>query len=136
MRLRAICKSKIHHAVVTEANVDYVGSIGIDASLLERTDILPGEKVAVWNVDNGARIETYAITAPAGSGQIIVNGAAARHFTAGDRVIIVAFLLTDEVVEPRMVVVNERNEFEAWLRPSDDPDAIQEDVLGPALELQ
>lgn len=135
MRLRAICKSKIHHAVVTESNVEYVGSIGIDASLLERSDILPGEKVAVWNVDNGARIETYAITAPAGSGQIIVNGAAARHFQAGDRVIIVAFLLTDEVVEPRMLVVNERNEFHAWLRASDDPEAIQEEVLRPAAEV-
>src|SRR4028119_418104 len=101
MRLRSICKSKIHHARVTQANVNYIGSIAIDRDLLERVDILPGEKVCVWNVTNGERVETYALPAPSGSREIAVNGAAARRFQTGDTVIIVAFVLTDEAVTPR-----------------------------------
>jgi aspartate 1-decarboxylase len=111
MKLRTICKSKIHHAIVTAADLNYIGSIGIDESLMQMTGIIPGEQVSVWNVNNGQRIETYAIPLPAGSGQIVVNGAAARHFTAGDRVIIVAFCLTDEAIEPQMIAVDERNRF-------------------------
>ena len=111
MRLRIICKSKIHRATVTEANLDYIGSIAIDEDLLRRADILPGEKVGVWNLNNGSRIETYAIPAAEGSGSIIVNGAAARHFRAGDQVIIVAFLLTDEPVKPSMILVDGHNKF-------------------------
>jgi aspartate 1-decarboxylase len=115
MLLRSICKSKIHRAVVTAADLTYVGSIGIDTELLERTDIVPGEKVAVWNVTNGNRVETYAIAEPRGSGSIIINGAAAHLFAPGDVVIIVAFCLTDEPVEPRMILVDATNRFEAWL---------------------
>jgi aspartate 1-decarboxylase len=115
MRLRTICKSKIHHATVTNADLDYIGSIGIDAGLLRLADIVTGEKVAVWNVSTGARIETYAIPLRDGSGQIVVNGAAARHFQKGDKVIIVAFLLTDEAIEPRMFLVDEDNGFARWL---------------------
>ena len=115
MLLRTICKSKIHRAVVTKADLDYVGSIGIDSDLLALTDIVAGEKVAVWNVTNGNRIETYAIAEPSGSGSIIINGAAAHLFAPGDVVIIVAFCLTDEPVAPRMIVVDARNRFEAWL---------------------
>lgn len=111
MKLRVICKSKIHHAVVTAAELQYVGSIGIDEALMTRTGMVRGEQVAVWNVNNGQRIETYAIPLPAGSGAVVVNGAAARHFSVGDRIIIVAFCLTDEVVEPQMIVVDERNRF-------------------------
>lgn len=115
MQLRHICKSKIHHAVVTGADLNYIGSIGIDAGLMKLADLVTGEKVAVWNLSNGARIETYAIPLPEDSGEVIVNGAAAHHFTAGDRIIIVAFVLTDEVVEPRMVLVDESNGFVRWL---------------------
>jgi aspartate 1-decarboxylase len=111
MKLRVICKSKIHHATVTGADLNYVGSIGIDGNLLRATDIVAGEKVSVWNVNNGQRIETYAIELAAGSGQVVVNGAAARHFHAGDRVIIVAFCLTDEAVTPRMIAVDANNAF-------------------------
>ena len=111
MKLRVICKSKIHHAVVTGADLQYVGSIGIDAALMRRTDIIEGEQVSVWNVNNGQRIETYAIRLPEGSGQIVVNGAAARHFQPGDQIIIVAFSVTDEAVVPRMIVVDEQNRF-------------------------
>ena len=92
MKLRIICKSKIHHAVVTAADLEYVGSVGIDESLMGLTGIVEGEQVSLWNINNGQRIETYAIPLPAGTGQIVVNGAAARHFQPGDRVIIVAFL--------------------------------------------
>ena len=115
MILRSFCKSKIHRAVVTKADVDYVGSIGIDTDLLERTDIRPGEQVAVWNVTNGNRIETYAIAEPRGSRSIIINGAAAHLFAPGDVVIIAAFCLTDEDIEPRMILVDAENRFEAWL---------------------
>jgi aspartate 1-decarboxylase len=111
MKLRVICKSKIHRAVVTGADLNYIGSIGIDAALMRRTDLVPGEKVSVWNVNNGQRVDTYAIALPEGGGDIVVNGAAARHFHVGDTIIIVAFCLTDEPVTPRMIVVNERNVF-------------------------
>jgi aspartate 1-decarboxylase len=119
MKLRVICKSKIHHAVVTAADLNYIGSIGIDAALMKRTDLLPGEKVSVWNVNNGQRIETYAIALPEGRGEIVVNGAAARHFHVGDKVIIVAFCLTDEPVTPRMIAVDEGNAFVRELTQDD-----------------
>ncbi len=111
MKLRTICKSKIHHATVTAADLNYAGSIGIDRALLRRADIAVGEQVSVWNVNNGQRIETYAIELPEHSGQVVVNGAAARHFHPGDRIIIVAFCLTDEPVTPQMIAVDERNKF-------------------------
>ena len=71
MKLRAICKSKIHHAVVTAADLHYIGSIGIDAGLMARADLVAGEQVSVWNVNNGQRIETYAIALQEGSGEIV-----------------------------------------------------------------
>lgn len=111
MKLRSLCKSKIHHAVVTGADLNYVGSIGIDRGLMRRTDIVAGEQVSVWNVSNGQRIETYAIELPEGSGGIVVNGAAARHFQVGDLIIIVAFCLTDEPIVPRMIAVDSGNRF-------------------------
>jgi aspartate 1-decarboxylase len=118
MKLRVMCKSKIHHAVVTGADRNYIGSIGIDAGLMRQTDIVEGEQVSVWNITNGQRIETYAITLPEGSGQIVVNGAAAHHFTPGDTVIIVAFCLTDEPVTPRMIMVDRQNHFMKDLVPA------------------
>ena len=124
MKFRTICKSKIHKATVTGADLNYAGSIGIDKGLMRRTDIVPGEQVSVWNVNNGQRIETYAIELPEGSGRIVVNGAAARHFHPGDKVIIVAFCLTDEPVVPKMIAVDERNAFASDLptgTPETDP---------------
>jgi aspartate 1-decarboxylase len=109
MKLRIVCKSKIHHAVVTAADLEYIGSIGIDESLMRLTGIVEGEQVSLWNLNNGQRIETYAIPLPADAGQIVVNGAAARHFQPGDRIIIVAFCLTDEPVVPQMIVVDQQN---------------------------
>lgn len=124
MKLRILCKSKIHHAIVTGADLNYIGSIGIDQTLMDMTGLVEGEQVAVWNVNNGQRIETYAIPLPADSGQIVVNGAAARHFSEGDRVIIVAFCLTDEPVVPQMIAVDEQNRFERKLYGSNAADLV------------
>ena len=124
MKLRVICKSKIHHAIVTGADLNYIGSIGIDKGLMEMVDIVPGEQVSVWNVNNGQRIETYAIELPEGSRQVVVNGAAARFFAPGDKVIIVAFNLTDEPVTPRMIAVDEKNRFVRSLDHRGTPDLV------------
>jgi aspartate 1-decarboxylase len=124
MKLRIICKSKIHQAVVTGADVHYIGSIGIDEGLMRMTGIVHGEQVAVWNVTNGQRVETYAIRMPEGSGQIVVNGAAARHFQPGDRVIIAAFYLTDEPVTPQMIAVDEHNRFVKTLDGTASPEDL------------
>jgi aspartate 1-decarboxylase len=126
MKLRVLCKSKIHHAVVTAADLNYIGSIGIDETLMQMTGIVQGEQVSVWNVNNGQRIETYAIRLAPASGQIVINGAAARHFSAGDQVIIVAFCLADEPVVPDMIAVDDRNRFVRRLDPSGTLDDLEE----------
>src|SRR4026207_788424 len=122
MKLRAILKSKIHRAVVTGADIDYVGSVGVDQDLLDRTDIIPGERGAIWNINNGITNDTDYISLPRASGQIVINGAAARHFHPGDKVIIVAFCLTDEKVEPKMIAVDEQNRFLQDLDPNVAPE--------------
>ena len=109
MKLVNVLKGKIHRLKVTEADVDYVGSITIDEELLERAGILEHEFVHVWDVTNGARIETYTLPAPRGSGIVCINGAAAHKVKVGDIVIVSAFVLTDEAVEPKLVFVDERN---------------------------
>src|ERR1041385_5519848 len=134
MKLRAICKSKIHRATVTETDVNYIGSIGIDTDLMQRSDIIPGEKVCVWNVNNGERIETYAIAAPAGSGHITINGAAARKFQRLDKVIIVAFSVTDEIVKPKMILVDNENAFVKDLVDNEPGPDMADTILEPAME--
>ena len=111
MQLFNICKSKIHRATVTDSNVDYTGSITIDQHLMERAGIKKGELVHVWNVTNGKRFETYAIPGPKRSGVICINGAAAHRCKPGDKVIIVAFVLTDEEITPKMILVDDKNKF-------------------------
>jgi aspartate 1-decarboxylase len=110
---RHMMKAKIHRAVVTEANLNYVGSITIDEDLMDLVDILPNEKVQVVNNHNGARFETYVIPGPRGSGTICLNGAAARLVQPGDRVIIIAYaLMTDEEARahrPKVAIVDEHN---------------------------
>jgi aspartate 1-decarboxylase len=88
---RRMLKSKIHRAVVTDANLHYVGSITIDPDLLAAADILEHEQVAVVDIDNGARFETYAIAGRPGSGDMCLNGAAARLVSPGDRVIVISY---------------------------------------------
>lgn len=106
-------KSKIHRATVTEANLNYVGSITIDKNLLEASNILPGEKVQIVNNYNGARLETYVIEGEAGSGVICLNGAAARLVQPGDNVIIIAYCwVTEEEakkLKPSIVFVDDKN---------------------------
>lgn len=104
---------KIHRATVTEANLNYVGSITIDEDLLDAAGILPGEKVQIVNNNNGARLETYTIPGKRGSGVICLNGAAARCAIEGDIVIIIAYAQMDEkeakALEPKVVLVDKRN---------------------------
>ena len=90
-----VMKSKIHRVHVTEANLDYVGSITIDEALMEAAGLISGEKVAVLNIDNGNRIETYVIQGARDSGVICLNGAAARLFSVGDVVIILSYALME-----------------------------------------
>src|SRR5262252_4163983 len=98
---RTLFRSKIHRATVTQADLDYEGSITIDGALMRAADILPYERVHVWNRTNGSRLETYALEAPAGSGVICVNGAAAHHARPGDMVIIATFADVEDEAEAR-----------------------------------
>ena len=108
-----MCKSKIHRATVTEANLSYEGSITIDEMLLESADIVPYEMVQVLNVNNGQRFETYAIPGKSGSGTICLNGAAARLGVVGDKVIIISTAIVPEIdvpsFSPKVVFVNDKN---------------------------
>ncbi|MEU0935785.1 MULTISPECIES: aspartate 1-decarboxylase [unclassified Embleya] len=111
--MRTMFKSKIHRATITQADLHYVGSITIDEDLLEAADILPGELVHVVDIDNGARLETYTIAGPRGTGVIGINGAAARLVHTGDLVIIIAYAqVTDaeaRAMKPRVVFVDATN---------------------------
>lgn len=93
---RTLFKSKIHGATLTGADLDYEGSISLDADLMEAADLLPSEKVQVLNFATGARLETYVIEAPAGSGEVRLNGPAARMGRAGDRVVVVSYAEYEE----------------------------------------
>ncbi|MGH9230867.1 MAG: aspartate 1-decarboxylase [Acidimicrobiales bacterium] len=110
---RRMLKSKIHRAVVTDANLHYVGSITIDPDLLEAADILEHEQVAVVDIDNGVRFETYAISGRRGSGDMCLNGAAARLVSPGDRIIVISYAEYEpaelELHEPRVVHVDTAN---------------------------
>ncbi len=110
---RTMCKGKIHRATVTQANLNYIGSITIDQDLLDAADIYPYEKVQVVNVNNGSRLETYTIAGARGSGVICLNGAAARLTAEGDKVIIMSYGQFDEQeirsLEPHIVFVDEDN---------------------------
>jgi aspartate 1-decarboxylase len=138
--LREMLKSKIHRATVTQADLHYVGSITIDADLLAAADLLPGEKVDVVNINNGARLSTYTIAGPAGSGVIGINGAAARLVSPGDLVIIIAYaqysqsLLND--YRPSIVFVDECNRQVSVgtdpADPGDDPGLVRGDLVDTA----
>ena len=111
--MRIMMKSKIHRATVTQADLDYVGSVTIDADLLEAADLLEGEQVAIVDNTNGARIETYVIPGPRGSGIIGINGAAAHLVHPGDVVIIMSYAMMDDAkaraLKPLVVHVDEHN---------------------------
>lgn len=118
---RSMCKSKIHRATVTDANLAYEGSITLDPVLMEAADILAYERVHVVNIDNGARFETYVITGAAGSGDVVLNGAAARLVQPGDKVIIISYADYDEAelvdFQPRLIFVDDGNRIRERPRP-------------------
>ena len=111
--MRVMMKSKIHRATVTQADLDYVGSVAIDVDLMEAADLLEGEQVTIADITNGARLETYVIPAPRGSRTITINGAAAHLVHAGDLVIIMSYVVVDEAearrMKPLVVHVDEDN---------------------------
>ena len=127
MKFRFMLKSKIHRATVTQADLDYEGSLTLDPDLLRAADIVPFEEVHVWNVTRGTRLRTYAMEGEAGSGVVCVNGAAAHLAGPGDLVIIATFTQLDDesarVHRPRVVLVDEHNRIR---------DAQAEEVPGPA----
>lgn len=110
---RTMLGGKIHRATVTEANLDYEGSVTVDAELLDAAGILENESVCIWNVTNGARLTTYALVGPRGSGVVCVNGAAAHHASPGDLVIIASYVSLPDAEartwHPRVVFVDPRN---------------------------
>lgn len=114
---RTLLKSKIHRAKVTEANLYYKGSITIDEKLMRAADLIEGEKVEVFNMNNGHRLETYVIKGKAGSGVICLNGPAARGACVGDEVVIVSYALVEEKeiknLKARIVGVDERNRIKS-----------------------
>jgi len=111
--MRIMLKSKIHRATVTQADLHYVGSIAIDTELMQAADLLEGERVVIADITNGARLETYVIPAPRGSGIIGINGAAAHLVNAGDLVIIMNYGMFEDAearsLKPRVVHVDDRN---------------------------
>jgi len=111
--MRIMMKSKIHRATVTQADLDYVGSVTLDIDLMEAADLLDGEQVAIVDITNGARIETYAIAGPRGSGIVGINGAAAHLVHPGDLVIIMSYTMLGEAearaLQPKVVHVDEHN---------------------------
>ena len=128
---RTLFHSKIHRATVTQADLDYEGSVTIDAALMRAAQILPYEKVHIWNRTNGSRLETYALEGEEGSGVICVNGAAAHHATPGDMVIIATFAEMDEAEarawKPIVVHVDAQNR----IRPD-----LTDEVPGPQRRLR
>ncbi len=112
--MRIMMKSKIHRATVTQADLHYVGSVTLDAALMDAADLLEGEQVAIVDITNGARIETYVIPGPRGSGVIGINGAAAHLVHPGDLIIIMSYAVLDDAearaLKPTVVHVDERNQ--------------------------
>ncbi len=109
--MRCLLRGKIHRAVVTDANPEYVGSITIDKDLLSKADIWAGERVLISDINNGMRFETYIVEGKECSGIVAVNGAAAKLVNIGDKLIIMAFEFTDHQILPKIILVNEKNQF-------------------------
>lgn len=111
--LITVCKSKIHRATVTDKDLNYVGSITIDSDLMKTVDLVPFEKVQVANINNGERFETYVIEGPAGSGEVALNGAAARLAEVGDKIIVIAYGTIDRAeadgFKPVVIHVDSQN---------------------------
>ena len=106
--MRWVMRSKIHKAIVTQADLNYVGSITIDQNLLEAAGLWPGEKVLVVSNTSGARLETYTIAGERGHGDVCVNGAAAHLIGKGEEIIIMGFELTEQLIEPKVILVSDK----------------------------
>lgn len=115
--MRQFLRAKIHRATVTEANTEYIGSVTIDASLMERVNLAEYEKVLVADLTNGARLETYALKGEPDSGTICINGAAAHLVEVGHQVIIMAFGYGEPPVEPKQILVDASNQYQQDLEP-------------------
>lgn len=113
--MRSYLRSKIHKATVTDASLDYIGSITIDAELLDLVGLEPGERVLVVDNTNGVRLETYIIEGEHGSGVVCVNGAAAHLIKAGDEVIVMGFELSERPIDARAILVDQHNRFVRFL---------------------
>jgi aspartate 1-decarboxylase len=132
MLARTMLKSKIHRATVTRADLHYVGSVTVDSDLLDAADLLPGEQVAIVDVTNGARLETYVIPGPRGSGVVGINGAAAHLVHPGDLVILISYAQMDDDLarrfQPRVVHVDADNRI---ITLDSDPSGAVDGMVGP-----
>ncbi|MBI3212835.1 MAG: aspartate 1-decarboxylase [Mycobacterium sp.] len=132
--LRTMLKSKIHRATVTQADLHYVGSVTVDADLMDAADLLEGEQVTIVDIDNGARLITYVITGERGSGVIGINGAAAHLIHPGDLVILIAYGTMDDAqareFEPRVVFVDADNRQIELGAHASDPAYVPEEFAG------
>ena len=113
--MRNVLRSKIHRAYITDANPDYIGSVIIDRELMEKIDLWEYEKVMICDVTNGNRWETYVLPGDRGSGTVSVQGAGAKLCQIDDCVIILSFEVSDEPIEPKMILVNRENEFVEYI---------------------
>jgi aspartate 1-decarboxylase len=113
--MRNVLRSKIHRAYITDANADYIGSIIIDRELMEKVDLWEFEKVLICDVTNGNRWETYVLPGERGSGTVSVQGAGAKLCNKGDCVIILSFEVSDKPIEPKMILVDQDNQFVEYI---------------------
>jgi len=113
--MRWVLRSKIHKATVTEADINYIGSITIDKELIEKVGFWPGEKVLVVSNTSGARLETYVIEGKRSSGIICMNGASARLIKKGEEIIVMGFELSDKPIKPKNILVDKKNRFVRFL---------------------
>jgi aspartate 1-decarboxylase len=113
--MRSVLRSKIHKAIVTESDLNYIGSITIDEDLIEKSGLWPNEKVLVVSNTTGARLETYVIVGKRNSGIICMNGASAHLIKKGEEIIIMGFELTDKPIKPKNILVDKNNKFVRYL---------------------
>jgi aspartate 1-decarboxylase len=114
--MRWFLRSKIHKATVTQADVNYTGSITIDGELIDKVGLLDGEKVLVSSITSGARLETYIMRGKPGSGVVCMNGAAAHLIKAGEIIIVMGFELSDTQIHPKNILVDQKNHFVKYLQ--------------------
>ena len=113
--MREVLQSKIHKATVTEADLNYIGSITIDEALLEKIDLWEGQRVLVVSNTSGSRLETYVIRGERNSGTICMNGAAAHHINKDEEIIIIGFAFSDKPIQPKCILVDKDNRFVRYL---------------------